>query len=272
MLPIESIVAGQRVWAYDLITSQWTLRHVIRAYSRKCEGNATAVTVAGETIHSTSRHPYFVVRGKDLESRPTLEHLARVPDGATTPGRWVDATDLLAGDEPLLRDGRIERIEHIRRYTFFDTVYNFEVDDLHCYAVGQSSILVHNNNGAEGVTGATEAAPGTAEAAGGNVAPNSPALTGDELAGKTRAQIRDLADQKGLVPAGDTTHPDFPRKWKDPVTGKERVRLDRGHIDPATGQPYNNPNAAVDHVHGYGPDGTTKLKVNNDPHIPTTGD
>jgi hypothetical protein len=31
-----------------------------------------------------------------------------------------------------------------------------------------------------------------------------------------------------------------------------------------------NPRAAADHVHGYEPDGT-KIKVNNDPRIPTTG-
>jgi hypothetical protein len=109
------------------------------------------VTVADETINSTSRHPYFVVRGEGLDSRPTLEHLARVPEGATTPGRWVDAVDLRVGDELLLLDGRVERIEHIELYPFFDTVYNFEVDDLHCYAVGRSGILVHNNNGPEGV-------------------------------------------------------------------------------------------------------------------------
>jgi hypothetical protein len=28
-------------------------------------------------------------------------------------------------------------------------VYNFEVEDLHSYAVGRHSVLVHNNNGAE---------------------------------------------------------------------------------------------------------------------------
>jgi hypothetical protein len=150
--PIESIVARQRVWAYDLIASRWQLRHVLRTYSRPCEGNAASVTVAGETIDSTSRHPYFVVRGADLEGRPRLEHLAQVPEGATTPGRWVDAVDLRVGDELLLRDGRIERIEHVRLYAFFDTVYNFEVEDLHCYAVGWSSVLVHNNNGPEGPT------------------------------------------------------------------------------------------------------------------------
>jgi Pretoxin HINT domain len=72
-----------------------------------------------------------------------------VPDEATTPSRWVDAADLRVGDELVLRDGRIEPIEQLRLYTFFDTVYHFEVDDLHCYAVGRSGILVHNNNGSE---------------------------------------------------------------------------------------------------------------------------
>ena len=147
--PIESIVSGQKVWAYDLIASRWELRHVLRTYSRPCKGRATAVAVAGETIDSTARHPYFVVRGEDLEGRPRLEHLADVPEGATTPGRWVDAMDLRTGDELLLRDGRIERIDHVEVYASFDTVYNFEVDDLHCYAVGWSGVLVHNSNGDE---------------------------------------------------------------------------------------------------------------------------
>ena len=148
--PIESVAGGERVWAYNLIASEWQLRRVLRTYSRPCEGNAATVTVAGETIDSTSRHPYFVVRGEGLEGRPRLEHLARVPDGATTPGRWVDAGDLQAGDELLLRGGRIGRIERVRLYSFLGRVYNFEVEDLHCYAVGRSGVLVHNNNGPEG--------------------------------------------------------------------------------------------------------------------------
>ena len=85
------------------------------------------------------RHPYFVVRGEDLEDRPRLEHLAKVPEGATTPGRWVDAVDLRVGDELILRDGRIEPIERIRLYGSFEMVYNFDVDALHCYAVGRSA-------------------------------------------------------------------------------------------------------------------------------------
>ncbi len=101
---------------------------------------------------------------------------------------------------------------------------------------------------------------------------SSPSLTAKELAGKTRTEIRRLAHQKGQSTAGNTTSADYPRKWTDPITGQERIRLDRGHFDPQTGQPYNNPNAAVDHVHGYEPDGVTKIMVNGDPHIPTTGE
>ena len=117
------------------------------------------------------------------------------------------------------------------------------------------------------------ASPGTeaAAAAKGSPAPQSPEITGGDLTGKTRTQIRELADEKGLQPTGDKAHPDYPRKWEDPATGEERVRLDRGHTDPKTGKPYDNPNAAKDHVHGYTPDGK-KIKVNGDPHIPTTGE
>lgn len=99
----------------------------------------------------------------------------------------------------------------------------------------------------------------------------SPTIRAEELAGRTRTQIRNLARRKGLIPKGDPTAADYPRKWIDAVTGDERLRLDRGHVDPISGQPYNNPNAAVDHVHGYDVSGGVIL-VNGDSHIPTTGD
>jgi hypothetical protein len=100
----------------------------------------------------------------------------------------------------------------------------------------------------------------------------SPAITGEEVTGKTRSQVRALAVEKGLVAVGSRSSPAFPRKWEDPVTGNERLRLDRGHVDPATKQPYRNPNAARDHVHGYEPDGRTSIKVDGDPHIPAIGE
>ncbi len=99
----------------------------------------------------------------------------------------------------------------------------------------------------------------------------SPRISPEELKAKTWSQIRDLARQKGLIPRGDPIDPDYPRRWLEPVTNVQRLRLDRGHIDPSTGRSYNNPNAAVNHVHGYEPDGTP-IEVDFDPHIPTIGD
>ena len=61
-------------------------------------------------------------------------------------------------------------------------------------------------------------------------AAKSPQLTAGELKGKNATQIRALAKAKRLVP-----HATKPDKWMDPVTGKERLRLDPGHVDKKTG-------------------------------------
>ena len=99
----------------------------------------------------------------------------------------------------------------------------------------------------------------------------SPSFSANEVANQTRTQLRNLAIRKGLVPKGDATQAEYPRKWDDPATGRPRLRLGRGHVDPTTGQPYSNPNAAADHVHAYDASGA-KIFVNGDNHIPTTGE
>jgi len=65
--------------------------------------------------------------------------------------------------------------------------------------------------------------------------------------------------------------PDYPRKWSDPITNEQRLRLDRGHVDSETGQPYDIENAAVDHVHGYDIN-ENPIEVHGDNHIPTKGE
>ena len=105
----------------------------------------------------------------------------------------------------------------------------------------------------------------------GNDLPVSPIFKLSDLTGKTRTEIRQFAQLAGLVVKGDTNHPDFPRKYYDPLTGQPRIRLDRGHVDPKTGLPYRNPNAAVDHIHAYDTRGNS-IKFNNDKHIPTIGE
>ena len=92
----------------------------------------------------------------------------------------------------------------------------------------------------------------------------SPTITDEELTNKTPDEIRQMAAEKGLVPFGQTPG----RKWKDPITGEERLRLDEGHIDRRTGLPYDDAQAAVPHVHGYDAQGDPI----RDPWIPDPRD
>ena len=66
--------------------------------------------------------------------------------GATESGRWVDAQDLLAGDELLLRGGGRARVAAVRLEQRSCPVYNFAVDAHQNYAVGRGGWLVHNSH------------------------------------------------------------------------------------------------------------------------------
>jgi hypothetical protein len=57
----------------------------------------------------------------------------------------VDATDLQVGDVLLLRGGRTGRVSGKIVTQVCTPVCNFGVEELECYAVGTSQILVHNN-------------------------------------------------------------------------------------------------------------------------------
>jgi hypothetical protein len=79
---------------------------------------------------------------------------------------------------------------------------------------------------------------------------SSPTITPEELTGRTPSEIRKMANDKGLRPSGDVLNPNYPRKWKDPISNQERLRIDPGHIDKR-GMSYRIPEAAKPHVHGY---------------------
>ena len=147
LFPIETLKAGEDVWAYDLVHSRWCPRPILKTFVTEHDGLSAKITLGDETIEATFLHPFWVVSGEDLGERPIRKHLARVPDGVTTAGRWVDAGDIRLGDELLLRDGRILPVNAVEHQPIRDKVYNLHVQDLQCYAVGQSSVLVHNSNG-----------------------------------------------------------------------------------------------------------------------------
>lgn len=157
-----------------------------------------------ETIEATVLHPFWVVRGEELDDRPRREHLATVPDDSTTPGRWVDAGDLRAGDMLLLRNGHIVPVRGVRIRPYDGDVYNFEVDEHHCYAVGWNGALVHNNNGLEKFATTTETVASdaktvtrvnTAQVPGGQLAPS---VELQEARQKLLGQLEELGRRKSL--------------------------------------------------------------------------
>ncbi len=87
-----------------------------------------------------------MIAGKDLENRPRPDHVAAAEvRNAIVSGRWVDAGDLLVGDILLLKDGRRLPVQEIVLRQVARTIYNFQVHELHNYAVGNDCVLVHNN-------------------------------------------------------------------------------------------------------------------------------
>lgn len=97
---------------------------------------------------------------------------------------------------------------------------------------------------------------------------SSPEISPDDLTDKTLEELEQLARDKGLVQDANK-----PNRWRDPATGKERMRIDPGHIDRVTGLPYDNPRAANPHSHGYDPSGN-KIRdpsADEDPHFPIRG-
>jgi hypothetical protein len=165
--PIEEVQAGDRVWAYSLPTGQWTLRPVMETYEFVNE-DFVELRIDGpdgeeDKITSTAGHPFWVISGEDLENRPRPEHITAAEqelrdDKSAIPGRWVDAQDLYPDDVLLLRNGREATIWNVEFYRESQKTYNFAVDDLHCYAVGQLAVLVHNGCG-DKTKGGTKAPP-----------------------------------------------------------------------------------------------------------------
>jgi hypothetical protein len=75
-----------------------------------------------ETIRATSEHPFWTDAG------------------------WTPAKELVPNDRVLLRSGSWSSVRMLRETGVRETVYNFEVETLHTYYVGEAGALVHNSS------------------------------------------------------------------------------------------------------------------------------
>jgi hypothetical protein len=142
---IESLRPGEQVWAYDFESGQWQLCPVRGRFERVYDGDLVTVCVSGGKVESTGDHPFWVLEGEALGTRPRPQHVA--PDeihNRTTTGRWVDARDLRTGDRLLLRSGEKVCVHGLEVRLDRLLVYNIHVADLQTYAVGPAQVLVHN--------------------------------------------------------------------------------------------------------------------------------
>ena len=79
---IEDIQVGDLVLSYDLLTQEWASMPVVRTFEHDYVGGIVTLEINGELIEATGNHPFWVVSGDDLESRPMVN---LVDDHGMTP-------------------------------------------------------------------------------------------------------------------------------------------------------------------------------------------
>ena len=119
---IETIQAGDMVWAWDEETGEVALKEVVETYVNETD-ELVHVFVNGEEIVTTPSHPFYSpVKG------------------------WTDAIHLRAGDILVLVNGEYVVVEKVKHEILEVpvAVYNFQVEDYHTYYVTNTGVLVHN--------------------------------------------------------------------------------------------------------------------------------
>jgi len=117
---IETIEAGDEVWAADPITGERKLSRVV-ARTMSIATALLVLNIGGEEVQATETHPFQVVG-----------------QGMTAAG------NLKVGDKIERKDGESAEVESIALKVGSFPVYNLEVADAHTYFVGQQELLVHN--------------------------------------------------------------------------------------------------------------------------------
>lgn len=119
---IETIQAGDYVWAWDEETGDVRLKLVVETYVNETD-ELTHVWVNGEEITTTPGHPFYSpIKG------------------------WTDAAKLRAGDILVLVNGEYVVVEKVQHELLESPVkvYNFQVEDYHTYFVSDFGVLAHN--------------------------------------------------------------------------------------------------------------------------------
>jgi hypothetical protein len=141
---IEIVESGTKVYACDLSSGEWILAKVLKRQSFQWEGDMVTIHMGQNMIQATGNHPFFVLRGDRLNSRPLPQDIPKEGQITTGRGRWVEARDLQVSDVLMDKGGESLIITDLSSRYAQTEVYNLDIDGYHNYAVHQKGILVHN--------------------------------------------------------------------------------------------------------------------------------
>jgi Pretoxin HINT domain len=121
---IETLQAGELVFAYDFSTQSRVERPIIETHKNWTQNIVNVGTAHGE-LSATRNHPYWVENEE----------------------RWLPASRLEKGMTLRLMNGELTQVNAIDIVLTEENTYNFEVEKEHNYFAGKSGILVHNGGG-----------------------------------------------------------------------------------------------------------------------------
>jgi len=141
---IETIQVGARIYAQDMDSGKWVLAQVYEQGAYQYKGDIVTVQIGSRTIQATGNHPFYVLKGDRLASRPEPQEISEVERIIQGSGRWVEARDLAVGDVLKTKNRGNLAITRLSSRDERALVYHLQVDPHHNYAVHQSGVLVHN--------------------------------------------------------------------------------------------------------------------------------
>ncbi len=209
-----------------------------------------------QVLKASWSHPFFAKLAEGAPMAVGAEGL--VYQGSIDRGHWVDAKDLMPGDQLLNPDGSWAEVVELRTVKNPLTAYNLTVSDFHTFFVAANDdaepVWVHNCGRRMGAGGAKS--PETAEIL-------STKLSALENAQKRAATIQELPDgriryknkESLAIKEGPTRGASFVTEH-DPKTGNVRQWMEN----------YNHSGQVI-RVHPKSINGQTV----NKPHYPPTG-
>lgn len=118
---ISDVKKGDYVYSYDEKTQEYSYNRVLDTYINNSE-DFVKITTNTDTIEVTNKHPFYTKQG------------------------WVDADQLVVGDQILSDDYKyisIQNIEHVS-YDIPKTTFNLSIDKAHTFLVGNDMLVAHN--------------------------------------------------------------------------------------------------------------------------------